>query len=112
MYVGVWRRVPEVQGRGWAEYSTDRYTIPVIGAVSRDGQHLAALANSSASMVAQAWHDCLHNNPMWTPGDAPPADRRWRVKIYVMPNEPKALLNQVAKDFPVAMRLQENRIPP
>ena len=112
MYVGVWRPVPDVQGRGWAEYSTDRYTIPVIGTVSRDGRHLVALANGSASEMAQAWHDCLHNNPMWTPGAAPPADRRWRVKIYVMPNEPKTLLNQVARDFPAAMRLQEGRVLP
>jgi len=112
MYVGVWRPVPEVQGRGWAEYSTDRYTIPVIGAVSRDGQHLTAVANSSASMMAQAWHDCLHNNPVWIPKDAPPADRRWRVKVYVVPNDPQSLLCQVAKDFPTALKLQEKRVPP
>ncbi|MHC4538427.1 MAG: hypothetical protein ACYTEO_08105 [Planctomycetota bacterium] len=112
MYVGVWRPVPDVQGQGWAEYSTDRYTIPVIGAVSRDGQHLAAVANSSASMMAQAWHDCLHNNPMWTPEDAPPVKRRWRVKVYVVPNDPKSLLDQVAKDFPTAMKLQEKRVLP
>jgi hypothetical protein len=110
MYVGVWRPVPKVQGRGWAEYSTDRYTIPVIGTVSRDGRYLAALANSSASMMAQAWHDCLHNNSTWTPQDAPPAERCWRVKVYVMLNDPKALLDQVAKDFPAATKLQEKRV--
>lgn len=112
MYAGVWRPVPKVLGRGWAEYSTDRYTIPVIGTVSRDGKHLAALANGSAGMLCQAWHDCLHNNPPWLPADVPPARRRWRVKIYVMPNDPQALLARVAADFPRATRLKQKRVPP
>jgi hypothetical protein len=63
-------------------------------------------------MMAQAWHDCLHNNPTWTPQDAPPAERRWRVKVYVIVNDPKALLDQVSKDFPAATKLQEKRVPP
>ena len=111
MYVGVWRPVPGVQGRGWAEYSTDRYTVPVIGTVSRDGKHLAALANGSADSLCYAWHDCLHNNPKWTPAEAPPAEQRWRLKVYVMKNDPEALLARVARDFPEAMRLQDARVP-
>jgi len=100
-----------VQGQGWAEYSTDRYTVPVIGTVSRDGKHLAALANGSADSLCNAWHDCLHNNPKWTPAEAPPAEQQWRLKVYVMPNDPEALLARVARDFPEAMRLQEGRVP-
>ena len=111
MYVGVWRPVPGVQGQGWAEYSTDRYTTPVIGTVSRDGKHLVALTNGSADSLSNAWHDCLHNNPKWTPADAPPAEQRWRLKIYVMPNDPDALLARVARDFPESTRLKEQRIP-
>jgi hypothetical protein len=112
MYVGVWMPVPGVQGRGWAEYSTDRYTIPVVGTVSRDGKHLVALANGSADSLSNAWHDCLHNNPKWTPADAPPAEQRWRLKVYVMPNDPDALLARVAHDFPEATRLKERRVAP
>jgi len=63
-------------------------------------------------MMAQAWHDFLHNNPTWTPQDAPTTERRWRVKIYVMLNDPKALLDQVSKDFPASTKLQEKRVPP
>lgn len=104
MYVGVWQEVPQAGPNSWADYSTDRYITPVIGVVSRDGKYLAALANDSATVMAQAWHDCLHNNPQWLPADAPPAQRRWRLKIYVMGNDPEALLERVRRDFPNALR--------
>ena len=107
MYVGVWRAVPEVKAPFWANYSPDRYTIPVIGVVSRDGKHLAALANGAADQMGQAWHDCLHNNPPWEPADALPAERRWRLKVYVMPNDPDALLARVLRDFPQAGKLRQ-----
>lgn len=102
MYVGASEPIPHVNTKSWADYSPDRYTIPVIGAVSRDGKHLTALANDSASVMAQAWHDCMHNNPQWQPADAVPAQRVWRLKIYAMENNPDALLARVAKDFPNA----------
>ena len=111
MYMGVWMRVPGVQGKGWAEYSTDRYTLPVIGTVSRDGKHLVAVANGSADSLCNAWHDCLHNNPKWQPADAPPGEQRWRMKVYVMPNDPEALLTRVGKDFPEGARLEAGRVP-
>ena len=78
----------------------------MIGLVSRDGQHLAALANGSAGEMAQAWHDCLHNNPPWEPVGGPPAERRWRLKVYVMANDPEKLLARVKSDFPRAARAQ------
>jgi hypothetical protein len=100
MYTGVWQTVPEVKPTSWADYSLTQYTTTVIGAVSRDGKYLAAIANDSARLMSQAWHDCMHNNPEWLPADAPVDERVWRVKIYVMENEPQALLARVAKDFP------------
>jgi hypothetical protein len=102
MYVGVWQDVPKTNPKGWSDYSPDRYTTTVIGAVSRDRKHLAALANDSASGMSQAWHDCMHNNPQWLPAQAPPEKRVWRLKIYVMENAPDALLARVVKDFPNA----------
>jgi hypothetical protein len=100
MYVGVWQDVPKTYPKGWADYSPDRYTATVIGAVSRDRKHLAALANDSADSMAQAWHDCMHNNPQWLPAQSPPENRVWRLKIYAMENDPDALLARVKKDFP------------
>ena len=102
MYVGVWQDVPKTHPKGWADYSPDRYTATVIGAVSRDRRHLAALANDSAISMSQAWHDCMHNNPLWLPATPPPEKRVWRLKLYVMENDPDALMTRVVKDFPNA----------
>ncbi len=113
VYRPVWQptRKPST-GDTWYNNSPDRFTIPIIGVVSRDGQHLAALANDTSGNLCQAWQQCLHNNPEWAPKDAPPAERRWRTKLYIMPNDPEALLERVAKDFPNAPKLQEKRVPP
>lgn len=100
MYVGIWQEVPKAGPDSWADYSPDRYIYRIIGAVSRDGKYLAALANDSATLMAQAWHDCLHNNANWTPADAPPERRTWRIKLYVMENSPQKLLRKVKRDFP------------
>ena len=100
MYVGNWQEVPEAPATSWAGYSSDRYAVSIIGAVSRDAKYLAALANDSANGMAQAWHDCMHNNAQWLPADVPPAEREWRVTMYVMENDPEALLERAAQDFP------------
>ena len=102
MYVGVWQDVPQAGPTSWADYSPDRYTTTVIGAVSRDRQWLAAIANDSAPLMCQAWHDCMHNNPQWLPAEAPVKDRVWRVKVYAMENDPQKLLARVTKGFPQA----------
>ncbi|HIJ64534.1 MAG TPA: hypothetical protein HPP77_01180 [Candidatus Hydrogenedentes bacterium] len=104
-YCGVWQPVPKAGPDSWADYSTDRYITTVIGCVSRDGKYLAAVANDSASSMHQAWHDCMHNNPQWLPADAPTAERRWRLKVYAMANDPDALLTRVGNDFPNAKHL-------
>ena len=103
MYVGAWQEMPRVGPTSWADRSPDRYVATVIGAVSRDGRYLAALANDSATGMCQAWHDCMHNNPQWLPQDAPPHERTWRLKMYVMENDPKALLTRAGEDFPGVM---------
>lgn len=104
MYVGAWQQVPQAGPNSWADYSPDRYVATVIGTVSRDGKYLTAIANDSAPSMAQAWHDCMHNNPLWLPANAPPEKRVWRLKIYAMENDPDALLKRVVKDFSAAKR--------
>ena len=106
MFVGTWQKIPARPAEGWADYSDDRYTSTVIGAVSRDREYLAAIANDSAGSMSQAWHDCMHNNAHWQPEDGPMKDRRWRVKIYAMENDPVALQRRIAKDFPRARRAE------
>jgi len=104
-YVGVWQHIPEVRADAPGGYSRDRYVTTVMGAVSRDGKYLAAIANDSAQAMHQYWHCCFHNNPQWLPLDAPTAERRWRLKVYAMENDPDALLTRVGKDFPSAKHL-------
>ena len=99
MYVSIAKPVPISSPTEWAGYSSDRFVVPICGTVSRDGKYLAALVNDSATSMAQAWHDCLHNNPLWKPADAPPGERRWRLKMYLMANQPDKLLARAAKDF-------------
>jgi len=113
VYRPVWWPVQKPStGNTWYNTSTDRFTIPLIGVVSLDGKHLIALANDTSESLCQAWGPCLHNNPKWAPEDAPPAERRWRVNVYIMPNDPDMLLERVAEDFPAAFKLQEKRVPP
>lgn len=83
----------------WAAYSADRYSLPVIGVVSRDQRYLAAIATGSENMVCQAWHDCLHNNARWLSANGE-EEKSWHVRIYVMENDPDALIARFKQDFP------------
>jgi hypothetical protein len=97
----------------WAKrYHSDSFTVPVIGVVSRDKKHLIAIASDTSKSLAQAWAPCIHNYPQWVPKDASPAQRRWRMNIYIMPNDPDTLLKRVAKDLPDAFKLQEKSAAP
>ena len=84
---------------GWAAYSPDRYTLPIIGAVSRDRRYLAALATAAEVTLSQAWHDCMHNNARWAtaPGDS---EKTWRIRLYVLDNDDEALVAKFRRDFP------------
>jgi dienelactone hydrolase len=99
MYVDCRNEVPQASLTSWADYSPDRFVTPIIGATSRDGKYLAALVNGSARTMAQAWHDCMHNNPPWLPAEAHSEERVWRVKVYVMENDPEALRVRASRDF-------------
>jgi len=119
MYLPEGMPTPEVGPTSWADYSPDRYTVPIIGAVSRDGKWLAALASDSAKLMCQAWHDCMHNSAEWAPagggggssserhtrararcaGAPPGLCHVWRLRVYVMANDAQALLKRAGGDF-------------
>lgn len=82
----------------WADYSDARFTIPLIGAVSRDRKYLTALA-SRGEDVCQAWHDCMHNNSRWLPA-VDGTTKEWRLRVYAMRNDPNELLGRFHEDFP------------
>ncbi len=83
----------------WADYSPDRFTVPVIGAVSRDRKYLTAIGSGSQSMVCQAWHDCMHNNARWLPADDTQG-KEWRIVVYAIENDPEELIRRFRADFP------------
>src|SRR5205814_548249 len=59
-YSPVWLPVkPPVTGNTWYDCSPDRYTIPVMGVVSRDKKHLVALASDASDRLCQAWAPCI-----------------------------------------------------
>ena len=68
-------------------------------------------SSHTTDRLCQAWAPCIHNYPPWLPKDAPPDKRRWRLTLYIMPNDPQALLERVARDFPDAVKLKEKRVP-
>jgi dienelactone hydrolase len=107
LYCGTWQKSLDPNYVG-----PDCFITSVIGVVSRDGKWLTALANDSANSMSQAWMDCVHCNPQWFPPANLPmsgpfhspqkVDRTWRLKAYVMENDPRALLSRVDRDFPAA----------
>lgn len=101
-YVGTWQNLPQVSPDEWSDFSPDRYVTTVIGVISRDREHLAAIANDTAEEMHQAWIDCLHNNAQWHPASAAFGDQTWRVRIYAMENDPDKLLGRVREHFPNA----------
>ena len=77
----------------WSNCSTDRYSKPIIGAVSRDAKWLVAIAaDTNAIDLSNAWHDCMH---VWVPWK----DGIWRNTIYAMENNPDLLLEKYNFDF-------------
>lgn len=103
-YLPAWGRREVALPFPWIGVSPDRITATTAGVVSRDGRHLVALANDSATSISQVWIDCLHNNPEWQRAEKPGAAPTWRMKIYLMENDPRALLRRVVRDFPAADR--------
>jgi len=103
-YVPIWRRHPG-QRPGKRGYSTDRPVYPIIGVVSRDGRHLAAIAWPETATLGQVWHDCIHPRPRISESyDKKTNEIRSRGKIYFMENDGKKLIAAFKKDFPKWIR--------
>jgi dienelactone hydrolase len=110
VYVRNDQQLPEPDPNLWAGSSDTKYTNSIIGVVSRDKKYLAAIANNASIAMCQAWHDCVHNNPLWLPKDEPLDQRMWRLKIYAMENDVNALIKRVKQDFPQKDTLSPNDI--
>jgi hypothetical protein len=78
--------------------SLDRVTNGVIGCVSGDNRWLLALASDRTFELFEGVYVCLHSDP-WIGGLQPGEVRRVRQRLYLLPNDPKALLRRYRRDF-------------
>jgi len=105
MYLREDQPIPDYDPDRWAAYSDTKYTRSIIGVISRDQKYLAAIANNVSVTMCQAWHDCIHNNPIWLPANKPLEQCMWRLKLYAMTNDIDTLIHRVQNDFPQKDRL-------
>jgi len=78
--------------------SPDRPINGLIGCVSQDEQSLLAMAWDQTQELFQGVIVCLHNDPR-IGGLQAGETKRLHGKIYVMKNDPQALLQRYQKDF-------------
>ena len=114
------RRTEEARYRGgqvflppWTELadanprpvSPDRLTNGLIGCVSADDRWLLATASDRTHELFEGVYVCLHSDPL-VGGLNPGESKRIRQKIYLLPNDPAALVRRYQRDFPESSRLQ------
>ena len=83
--------------------SPDRPVNGLIGCVSGDGTQLLATAWDSTHELFQGVYVCLHSDPH-VGGLAAGETRTIRGKLYLLKNEPGALLERYRRDFPASRR--------
>jgi len=72
----------------------------LIGCFSADGRWLLATASDHTHELFEGVYVCLHSDPRVS-GLAPGETKLVRSKIYLLPNDPKALLKRYRRDFAV-----------
>lgn len=78
--------------------SIDKPANGLIGAVSKDGKKLVAMAWSDTQELFQGVIVCVHNDPR-IGGLMPLEHKKIRGKIYFLSNSPKTLLKRYETDF-------------
>ncbi len=73
----------------------------LIGCFSADNRWLLATASDHTHELFEGVYVCLHSDPRLD-GLAPGQTKRRRSKIYLLPNNPKLLLERYRRDFPSA----------
>ena len=81
--------------------SPDRPVNTLTGCFSKDRSQILAQAWDHSQELFQGVAVCLHNDPR-IGGLRAGETKRLHGKIYVMPNDPPALLARYARDFPKA----------
>lgn len=71
----------------------------LIGCYSRDNRWILATASSRTHELFEGVYACIHSDPA-VGGLDPGQTKTVRQKIYLLPNEPEALLRRYERDFP------------
>lgn len=79
--------------------SPDQPVNGLIGCFSADNQRLLAMAWDQTHELFQGVIVCLHNDPH-VGGLKPGETKKLRGKVYLLPNDPAALLRRYRRDFP------------
>ena len=99
-YYPAWRKHPG-QIEGLRATSTDRPVYPIIGVVSCDGKHLAAVAWPETSRLGQVWHYCFHPRPaIGESFNSKTGEIESHGRVYFMKNDARKLLAGFKADFP------------
>jgi hypothetical protein len=80
--------------------SFDHPVNGLIGCLSADDKWLLATASDHTHELFEGVYVCLHSDPRVN-GLAPGQIKHFRSKIYLLPNNPKALLKRYHRDFSV-----------
>ncbi len=79
----------------------DHLVNGLIGCFSADGRWLLATASDHTHELFEGVYVCLHSDPR-VGGLAPGQSKRFRSKIYFLPNSPETLIKRYHRDFPEA----------
>ncbi len=71
----------------------------LVGCFSADNQWLLATASDRTHELFEGVYVCLHSDPL-IGGVKPGETKHVRQKLYLLPNDPKALLRRYERDFP------------
>lgn len=81
----------------------DRLANGLIGCFSADGRWLLATASDRTHELFEGVYVCLHSDPL-IDGLKPGETKHVRQMIYLLPNDPAALLRRYRRDFPESAR--------
>jgi hypothetical protein len=89
------------QKEGLRATSTDRPVYPIIGVISCDGKHLAAIAWPETSKLGQVWHHCFHPRPVIGESfNSTTGKIKSHGRVYFLENDAKKLIARFKEDFP------------
>ena len=96
VFLPPWTRVADANPRPVAR---DRLANGLIGCFSADDRWLLATASDRTHELFEGVYVCLHSDPL-IEGLKPGETKRIRQKLYLLPNDPAALLRRYWRDFP------------